>query len=177
MSADQPLDLVLELDVSTGVRMDDRTQPVTAGNVADLFDLLEHRAPAVIIESRRDRGSAGSANSDVVGSIDDHEHPSTRRGDRQAGPFGERKDSVGLARVVQIVEDERPDGGQRATRQDVAERVGILWQIPDGSELEGTHSRLLDLVEHLLPWWVVRRVREVDAPRDGTDGDAGHRVI
>ena len=80
----EPLDLVLELDVAPGVRVDDRTQPMTAGNVADLLDLIEHRAPSIVVESRRDRGSAGRANAHVVGSIDDHEHPSTRRCDRQA---------------------------------------------------------------------------------------------
>ena len=103
---DESLDLVLELDVAPGVRVDDRTQPMTAGNVADLSNLIEHRMPAIIIESRRCRGSAGRTNAHVVGTIDDDEHPSARRFDRKARSFSQREDPVGLTRVVQVVEDE-----------------------------------------------------------------------
>ncbi len=168
---DESLDLVGELDVATGVGMDDGKQPVATRDHGDLGHLVEHRPPPVGIEPLGGVGAAGGADADVVGSIDDREHGAARGGDGAARPFGGGHHPIALRRVVQVVEDERADRGQVAAAQHGPQGLWILREIPDRAELEGADPRRLDVVEHLFPRRVARGVGEVDTPGDGAGGE------
>ena len=136
---DEPLDLVRELDVSPGVRMDDGTQPVVSGDHGDTLDLLEHRLPSISIESlgTADRPAVRTRMSSGRSMIESTVPPDAAIA---GSPVRRADHPIGLTRIVQIIEDERADRGQLATPQHVAERLGILGEISDRSELEGADA-------------------------------------
>jgi hypothetical protein len=173
---EEPLDLVLELEEAPGMRVHDRAQPVVARDRRDARDGVEQAPPARAGEPERGIGAAGGRRPRRPRPVDDHEDPPAGRADRRAGAPGHGRDRPVPRRVVQVVEDERADGGQAAGPERRAQLARRLGQIADRPQLERAEPGRGDLVENQRPRQVVRRAGEVDAPGDRPGGEAdAHR--
>jgi hypothetical protein len=176
---EQPLDLVLELDVAAGVRVEDGAQPeLERCDGGHRPDAVDERLPAVQLEPARGAGAAGGRDALRRPQVDHDEEPAARGRDGGAGAARDGQDLGQPPALVQRLEDERAGRLQPPALQLGTEHPRILGQVADGAQLEVAEARAPDLVEHLRPGRVRRRSGEVDAPghRAGREAD-GHCAV
>ena len=162
------IELILELDVAAGMRVDNRTDAVAvARQFRDGADVGDHAVPSFGVEARGPVGMAGRVVPLVVAPV---HHGQVRRcealawmrfGARQGG--NERANLVCLAqqvlpvlRTYQIVEDRARHDPEPACFERGSDPRHVERHVAVRTELQAAEARLRSLVQHALP---VRQVR------------------
>jgi hypothetical protein len=164
---EQLVNFIEELNIRARMLMENSTQFVLGGNIADPSNPIQVTNAISRCHSVRGLFAPGGRHSKFRWLIDQYQESATELTHHPTRALRNIEYLLFAGIVVNGLKHEGSSGREPSRFQLRTEDIWILRQVPHRTQLEGVHTTGLDLIEHPLPRWVLRVVSEIHAPRGG----------